>query len=83
MDKRAILVVEDNPTDEALFLRALNKAGITNPIVTVKDGLEAVQYLFATGRHEFRNPKSIMQTGEIQKPSRVSDVEFRISKETP
>jgi two-component system response regulator len=59
VNKRAILVVEDNPTDEALFLRALSKAGITNPIVTVKDGLEAVQYLFGTGRHEFRDPADL------------------------
>jgi len=48
-------VVEDSPTDEALLLRALNRAGITNPIVTVKDGLEATQYLFGTGRYELRD----------------------------
>ena len=59
MDKRVILVVEDSPTDEALLLRALNKSGITNPIVTVKDGLEAIQYLFATGRYEFRDPNDV------------------------
>ncbi len=55
VNKSVILVVEDSPTDEALLVRALNKAGIENRIVTVKDGLEAVQYLFATGRFEFRN----------------------------
>src|SRR5437867_7735232 len=55
MDKRVILVVEDSPTDEALLLRALQKSGITNPIVSVKDGLEAIQYLFAFGRYEFRS----------------------------
>ena len=55
MNKRVILVVEDSPTDEALLLRALNRAGITNPIVTVKDGLEATQYLFGTGRYELRD----------------------------
>ncbi len=52
---RKILVVEDNSTDEALLIRALKTAGIPNPIVTVRDGLEAVQYLFATGRYEYRD----------------------------
>ena len=55
MDQRKILIVEDNPTDEALLLRALEKAGIKNPLVIAKDGLEAVQYLFAQGRYEFRD----------------------------
>jgi two-component system response regulator len=56
MDSRNILVVEDNPTDEALLLRALKKSGIPNPIVSVRDGLEAIQYLFTFGRYEFRDP---------------------------
>ena len=59
MDQRKILIVEDNPTDEALLLRALEKAGIKNPLVTAKDGLEAVQYLFAQGRYEFRDPADV------------------------
>jgi len=59
VDKRVILVVEDSPTDEALLLRALNKSGLTNPVVTVKDGLEATEYLFGTGRYEFRNPEDL------------------------
>jgi len=57
--KRNILVVEDSPTDEALLLRALEKSGISNPVATVKDGLEAIQYLFATGRYEFRDPNDV------------------------
>lgn len=59
MDTRTILVVEDNLDDEALLLRALKKTGLTNPIVTVKDGIEAVQYLFTFGRYEFRNPEDM------------------------
>jgi CheY-like chemotaxis protein len=59
VNKRIILVVEDSPTDEALLLRALDKSGVTNPIVVAKDGLEAIQYLFATGRYEFRNPEEL------------------------
>ena len=57
MNKRVILVVEDSPTDEALLWRALNTSGITNPIVTVRDGVEALEYLFATGRYELRQPQ--------------------------
>ena len=57
MNHRNILVVEDSPTDEALLLRALEKAGIRNPIVTVKDGLEAIQYLFGSGRYESRDSR--------------------------
>jgi len=57
--KRIILVVEDSPTDEALLVRALNKAGLTNPIVTVKDGLEALDYLYGTGRYEFRKAEEL------------------------
>ncbi len=56
MNNRTILIVEDEPTDEALLLRALKKSGIRNPIVAAKDGLEALQYLFAFGRYEFRDP---------------------------
>src|SRR5262245_19867078 len=54
MNQRVILVVEDNPTDEALLSRALKTSGITNPIVMVRDGAEATEYLFARGRYEFR-----------------------------
>ena len=59
VEQRKILIVEDNPTDEALLLRALEKAGIKNPLVTAKDGLEALQYLFAQGRYEFRDPADV------------------------
>jgi len=55
VDNRKILVVEDNPSDEALLVRALKKAGITNPVVSMRDGLEAVQYLFGNGRYEYRD----------------------------
>ena len=59
VNQRTILLVEDNPTDEALLMRALQKSGITNPIVSAKDGLEAIHYLFAEGRYEFRNPEDL------------------------
>ncbi len=59
MIKRTVLVVEDNPSDEALLVRALKKSGYTDSVVSVRDGLEAVQYLFCTGRFEFRDPLSM------------------------
>ncbi len=49
MKERAILLVEDNPDDEALTLRALKKNNITNKIVVARDGAEALDYLFGTG----------------------------------
>ncbi len=44
-----ILLVEDNPTDGELAIRALKKAGLSNNLVWVKDGAEALDFLFATG----------------------------------
>jgi two-component system, response regulator len=42
-----ILLVEDNPKDEALTLRALKKSNILNTVVVARDGVEAIDYLFA------------------------------------
>ncbi|MBL8485249.1 MAG: response regulator, partial [Rhodocyclaceae bacterium] len=46
---RPILLVEDNPDDEALTLRAIAKNRIHNPVIVARDGLEALHYLFGTG----------------------------------
>jgi CheY-like chemotaxis protein len=46
---RAILVVEDNPQDEILILRALRKANLANRIEVVRDGQQALDYLFVQG----------------------------------
>jgi CheY-like chemotaxis protein len=43
-----IVLVEDNPTDEALALRALKRTGIANPIVVLRDGVEAIEYFLGT-----------------------------------
>jgi two-component system, response regulator len=48
MTYQVILLVEDNPKDEALTLRALKKANISNPVVVAHDGIEAVDYLLGT-----------------------------------
>ena len=49
MRDRIILLVEDNPDDEALTLRALKKNNIGNEIVVARDGVEALDFLFGTG----------------------------------
>lgn len=56
MTPRNILLVEDSPGDQALTLRALRKGGITNEILVVHDGAEALDYLFCTGEHADRSP---------------------------
>jgi two-component system, response regulator len=50
-----ILLVEDNPGDEALVLRALKKHDIRNEVVTARTGPEALDYLFGTGPHKDRD----------------------------
>ena len=49
-----ILLVEDNPDDVELTLRALKKAKIANAIHVVADGAEALEFLFGTGKYEGR-----------------------------
>jgi two-component system response regulator len=51
-----ILLVEDNPKDEALTLRALKKSKIANTVVVARDGVEAIDYLFAPGAAGAGNP---------------------------
>ncbi len=52
---RPILLVEDNPDDEALTLRALQKNAVQNEVVVARDGVEALDYLFGTGSHAGRD----------------------------
>ena len=51
MNERIILLVEDNPDDVDLTLRALKKSNVLNEVVVVQDGVEALDYLFATGTY--------------------------------
>ncbi len=56
MESKTILLVEDNPDDEALTLRALKKNNIMNEVVVARDGAEALDYLFFRGAHANRDP---------------------------
>jgi two-component system response regulator len=55
METKTILLVEDNPDDEALTLRALKRNNILNEVVVARDGAEALDYLFARGAHSERD----------------------------
>jgi len=59
LDTRPILLVEDNPDDVDLTLRAFRKNRILNEVVVARDGVEALDYLFATGTHTDRNPAEV------------------------
>ena len=48
MERRTILLVEDNPDDEALTLRSLNKSKVVNEVIVARDGAEALDYLLGT-----------------------------------
>ena len=54
-----ILLVEDNADDEELTLRAFKRSKVLNHVEVVRDGVEALDYLFATGTHADRDPKAI------------------------
>ncbi len=55
MHPKIILLVEDNPDDETLTLRALKKNNILNEVVVAHDGVEALDFLFATGTYAGRD----------------------------
>ena len=51
-----ILLVEDNPRDAELTIRALRKRNLGNPLWLVEDGVEALDFIFCRGRYEDRDP---------------------------
>jgi two-component system response regulator len=53
--QKTILLIEDNPNDEMLTIRALKKNNILNEVVVARDGVQALDYLFAEGEHQGRN----------------------------
>ncbi len=54
MSKKIILLVEDNRDDEELALMAFEQSGILSEVVVVRDGAEALDYLFGAGKHANR-----------------------------
>ena len=56
-----ILLVEDNPDDELLTRRALKRSNVCNEVVVARDGVEALDYLFATGAYEGRSSVAMPQ----------------------
>ncbi len=69
MQDRLILLVEDNPDDEALILRALRKANLANEVVVAHDGVEALDCLFGTGVYAARGPvKPVLTLLDLKLP---------------
>ena len=61
MKNKIILLVEDNPDDELLTLRALKQGNVVNKVVVMRDGVEALDYLFGAGSHESRDVSDLPQ----------------------
>ena len=59
MNGKIILLVEDNPDDEALTLRAFKKCNVANEVVVARDGVEALDYLLGTGKHAGRDVRDL------------------------
>jgi len=57
--EKYILLVEDNPDDELLTLRALKKNNIANKVVVARDGGEALDFLHCLGPHADRDPQDL------------------------
>lgn len=57
--QKSILLVEDNPDDEALTLRALKKNNVMNDIFVARDGVQALDYLFARDAHAGRDVRDL------------------------
>ena len=57
MLNKIIMLLEDNPDDEALTLRALRKNNIQNEVVVARDGVEALDYLFGSGAYTGRDTR--------------------------
>ena len=55
MSERYILLVEDNPDDEELTLLSLRKNNLAHEIVVVRDGVEAIDFLFGNGQYASRD----------------------------
>jgi two-component system, response regulator len=61
MKNKVILLVEDNPDDVKLTMRALKKSNILNEVIVAQDGAEALDYLFCTGKYSGRDKNTVPQ----------------------
>ena len=61
MKSKVILLAEDNPDDVKLTLRALKKSNILNEVAVAQDGVEALDYLFGTGKYAGRDTRVVPQ----------------------
>ena len=61
MNKKVVLLVEDNPDDVELTLRAFRKNNLLNEVIVANDGVEALDYLFGTGVYAGRDPGALPQ----------------------
>lgn len=59
MTPKTILLVEDNPDDVELTLRAFERSNIQNEVVVARDGVEALDWLFGTGSHAGRDVNAL------------------------
>ncbi len=59
MSERYILLVEDNPDDEELTLLSLRKNNLAHDIVVVRDGVEAIEFLFGNGQYAHRDASHV------------------------
>jgi two-component system response regulator len=59
MKNSRILLVEDNPDHQELTLMTLAENNVLNEVVVASDGLEALEYLFGTGRYAGRDPREV------------------------
>lgn len=59
MNTKSILLVEDNPSDAALAMRAFDRNKLLNPVIHVEDGQEALDFLFAEGKYAQRDMEDL------------------------
>ena len=75
---QTILIVEDNPDDELLIMRTLKKINVANQVEIVRDGAEALDYVFKTGKYanrDSRDPAVILLDIKLPKVSGLEVLE--------